>query len=243
MKLQFVGSGDAFGSGGRFNTCFHVTGLRASFLVDCGATVMVALRRLGIDPNGVRTIFLSHLHGDHFGGLPFWLLDAQFVSKRREPLTVVGPPGTPARLQAAVEAFFPGAMAAPRRFPLEVIELAPGETRSVGDVTVTGFEVVHASGAPPLALRLQSEGKVLAYSGDTEWTDALLQAAHGADLFVCEAYSYDQPVKNHMAYRTVEAKLADIAAKAIVLTHMGAAMLGRSDLRLPAAYDGMIVEF
>lgn len=243
MQLRFLGSGDAFGSGGRFNTCFHVTGPRSSFLIDCGATAMVAMRHFAIDPNVVRTIFLSHLHGDHFGGLPFLILDARFVSKRTAPLTIVGPPGTPDRLNAAMEVFFPGSASAPRSFVLQVMELAAGETRIVDEVTVSAFEVVHPSGAPSLALRLQVEDKTVAYSGDTEWTEVLIEAGRSADLFVCEAYAYDAPVKNHMDYLTLERKLDALGAKQIVLTHPSAAMLGRSGLRYPLAQDGMVVNF
>src|SRR5260221_691992 len=101
MRLQFLGSGDAFGSGGRFNTCFHVTAAATSFLVDCGASSLIAMRRFGVDPNRIATVFISHLHGDHFGGLPFLILDAQF-SRRLAPLTVAGPPGLRQRLAEAM---------------------------------------------------------------------------------------------------------------------------------------------
>jgi ribonuclease BN (tRNA processing enzyme) len=77
MLLQALGCGDAFGSGGRFHTCFHVSARVVSFLVDCGASALIAMRRFGVDPNTIRTVLISHLHGDHFGGLPFLLLDAQ----------------------------------------------------------------------------------------------------------------------------------------------------------------------
>jgi ribonuclease BN (tRNA processing enzyme) len=83
MRLRVLGCGDAFGSGGRFHTCFHVS---ASVLLDCGASSLIAVRRFGVDPNSVQTVLISHLHGDHFGGLLFLLLDAQFVSKRKIPL-------------------------------------------------------------------------------------------------------------------------------------------------------------
>ena len=66
MKLTFVGCGDAFGTGGRFNTCFYVEGDKTAFLIDCGATSMTAIRHHGIDPNTIDTILLTHLHGDHF---------------------------------------------------------------------------------------------------------------------------------------------------------------------------------
>lgn len=93
MQFRFVGSGDAFGSGGRFNTCFHVAAERTRFLLDCGASSLVALKRGGIDRNAIDLILLTHFHADHFGGVPFFVLDAQLVARRTRPLTIAGPPG------------------------------------------------------------------------------------------------------------------------------------------------------
>ena len=131
MQLQFVGSGDAFGSGGRFNTCIHVERDKAqagNVLIDCGASSMIALRRLDLQPNAISTIVLSHLHGDHFGGIPFFLLDAQFVSKRTTGLIIAGPEGTEARTKAAMEVFFPGSSSIAWSFGLDFIEMPAGET-------------------------------------------------------------------------------------------------------------------
>ena len=128
VTVTFAGSGDAFGSGGRFQACIHLHhgDLVRPVLLDCGATSLVALRRAGLDPGEIGAVFLSHLHGDHFGGLPFLILDAQF-SRRTEPLTVVGPPGTGQRLTEAMECLFPGSSRVSRRFEVAVAELAPGE--------------------------------------------------------------------------------------------------------------------
>ena len=93
VEVQFVGSGDAFGSGGRFQTCIALRARGDLFLVDFGASSLIAMQQLGIDPNDVSKILITHLHGDHFGGLPFLLLHAQHVSKRTAPLTIAGPPG------------------------------------------------------------------------------------------------------------------------------------------------------
>lgn len=243
MRVRFVGSGDAFGSGGRWQTCIHVSGEGQVLLVDCGATSLVALKAQGLDPRAVDAVAVTHLHGDHFGGLPFLILDGQF-SRRSTPLQVAGPPGIRARLAEAMEALFPGSSQAQRRFPVEVTELrTDGKAAGLGAATVRGWEVEHACGAPPLALRVELGGTSFAYSGDTQWTAALAKAAHGADLFAVEAYTFDRPVRYHLDYQTLRAHLGEIHARRIVLTHMSAAMLSRlADADLPAAYDGMTAD-
>lgn len=117
MHVKFLGCGDAFGSGGRLNTCFLVTRESASFLIDCGASAMISIRRFGVDPNGIAAIVLSHLHADHFGGLPAFILDAQLVSRRTRPLLIAGPNGLATRLDALMEAHFPGSTSVERKFP------------------------------------------------------------------------------------------------------------------------------
>jgi ribonuclease BN (tRNA processing enzyme) len=243
MRVQFLGCGDAFGSGGRFNTCFHVTTAESAFLVDCGASSMIALRKFGVDPNAIASIFISHLHGDHFAGLPFLILDAQLVSRRTAPLVIAGPPGLTERLGVTMEALFPGSAAVERRFALELIELAPGERRAVGGVTVTPHLVRHACGAPPFALRLESGGKVVAYTGDTEWTEALIPAALEADLFIAEAYFYDKKIRHHLDWQSLSPHLPAIRPKRLILTHFSPDMLARAgELPVEAAEDGKIVE-
>ncbi|GKQ53388.1 MBL fold metallo-hydrolase [Bradyrhizobium sp. Ce-3] len=244
MHLRFVGCGDAFGSGGRFNTCFHVSGARANFLIDCGASSLPALKRLGIDRDAIDLILITHFHGDHFAGLPFFLLDAQF-SRRTRPLVIAGPEGIETKLPAVMEVMFEHSSKTRQRFDLSVVTLAPHERRSFGEVSVTPFPVVHGeSGGPFLAYRVEAEGRVVSYSADTEWTDALIPAAQNADLFIVEAYTYDKMVKNHLSLKTLEAHLPAINTKRVVLTHMSDDMLGRVDsLPYTAASDGMVVVF
>ncbi|HUZ53986.1 MAG TPA: MBL fold metallo-hydrolase [Streptosporangiaceae bacterium] len=106
-----------------------------------------------------------------------------------------------------------------------------------------GWEVEHACGAPPLALRIELGGASFAYSRDTQWTPVLAEAARGADLLAVEAYTFDRPIRYHLDYQTLHAHVGDLQADRIVLTHMSAAMLGRlTDAELPAAYDGMTVD-
>jgi len=238
MRLTIIGSGDAFGSGGRFNTCFMVEAAGRKVLIDCGASSLVALKARGIDPNSIDGVVLSHLHGDHFGALPFLLLDAQFLSRRDRALTIVGPPGTKARLEAASEVFFPGSSKNPLRFPLEVGEITPGVPDEVLGFAIVTAEVIHNSGAPSTALRLTVEGKVLAYSGDTEWTDALIAIAAAADLFIVECYEHSRDVTGHLSFARLKDKRAVLTARRIMLTHMNPTMLART---AEAAAEGFLI--
>ncbi|MGX4774471.1 MBL fold metallo-hydrolase [Bradyrhizobium guangdongense] len=244
MQLRFVGCGDAFGSGGRLNTCFHVSGRTANFLIDCGASALPALKRLEIARNEIDLILITHFHGDHFAGLPFLLLDAQFARRTKE-LTIAGPEGIQTRLNQAMEVLFEHSSKTRQRFELDVVELAPEQSRSFGPVSVTPYPVVHGeSGGPFLAYRIEVEGRTLAYSADTEWTEALIPLAHGADLFIAEAYMYEKVVKNHLSLKTLEQHLPKIGAKRLVLTHMSDDVLARlDDIEHLAAEDGMVLVF
>jgi ribonuclease BN (tRNA processing enzyme) len=244
MRLTFLGSGDAFGSGGRFNTCFHLERATGNVLIDCGASSMVAIRKMGVDPNAISTILVTHLHGDHFGGLPFFLLDAQLVSRRTAPLVLTGPPGFRERLMTAMEAFFAGSTRVECKYDLEIRELAVRERVAVDGMFVTPYLMTHYSGAPPYALRIEVDGKILTYSGDTEWVEDLIPAAKDADLFICEAYFFDKKMKYHLDYSTLMMRLPEIGAKRTIVTHMSAELLARaSEVTCEAAHDGLVVDF
>ena len=240
MRVQFLGSGDAFGSGGRLNTCILVESGGERLLLDFGATAMISLRRFEIDPGTVSAIVISHLHGDHFGGLPFFLLHAELVAKRDAPLTIAGPAGIEARVGAALEVLFPGAAKRKTRFPLVFREIEPGRPMPVGGATITGTEVVHPSGSPSLALRVAWGSKIVAYSGDTEWTEALIPVGSGADLLIGECYAFDQPVPYHLNHQTWMENAPRIGARRVVLTHLSAAALDRLDaFAFQTAHDGL----
>ena len=238
LSLRFLGSGDAFGSGGRFQACILLSVEGHRVLLDCGASSLIAMKRFGVDPNEIEAILLSHLHGDHFGGVPFFLLDAQFHMRKRA-LTVAGPPGVESRVRDAMEVLFPGSTDMRWRFSIDFTTLVERRRATVGPVDVTAFRVLHTPGCSASGLRLCFGDKTVAYSGDTEWTSELLELAAGADLFVCEAYSFEKKIRYHLDYRTLMKERPALTCKRLVLTHMGADLLARlPQLSLEVAEDG-----
>ena len=243
MKVKFLGSGDAFGSGGRLQTCIMIDSGQKKILIDFGASSQIALRKFGINPNEISSIFLSHLHGDHFSGIPFFILDGQMVSKRAEPLIIAGPPGSKKRIAEVMEVMFPGSSKVERKFSVEVTELDLERTVEVDGVRVTPYPVKHPSGDPSTALRIDFCEKTITYTGDTEWTEALVSAAIYADLLIAEAYFYDKQVKFHMNYATLQKHFGEMQVKRMVLTHMGEDMLAKLDeINCEYAYDGKEIE-
>ena len=244
MKIQFLGCGDAFGSGGRLNTCFLVDTADTRFLIDCGATSLVGMNRCGVDPNSIDMILLSHLHGDHFGGVPFVLVHAHSASKRERPLLIVGPRTTEQRVMESLAVLYPGAQNNPWRFDLRFEEYEVEQEWRSDSISVTAFQAAHKAGeGPACALRVTADGKTVTYSGDGGWSEGLAKAASGADLFIAEVNFYDKPVNFHMSLVTLMQHLDDIAAKRVILTHMDEDMLERvKSLDFETAQDGKTVE-
>ena len=242
IKVKFLGSGDAFGSGGRLQTCIYIESDDTGLLLDCGASALISMKQFGVRLPDIDSIFITHLHGDHFGGIPFFILDSQLISRRTDPLLIAGPPGMKKRVLEAMEVHFPGSSRVKQKFEIIFEELPPTVPTRLGAVNVTAYSAVHGSGAPSYALRVEVSGKTIVYSGDTEWTGGLIEAVDGADLFICEAYYYDKKMKNHLNYQTLIDHRNQLNCKRIIVTHMSQDMLDRRDsLELETAEDGKVI--
>ncbi len=246
MRVTFVGTGDAFNSGARAHTCFRLDSGGRTLVVDFGVGILSSWRKMGLALCEIDAIVVSHLHGDHFGGLPFLLLDFQFVSSCVKPLIIAGPPGTRKRLHTAMEALFPASTTNKWRFEWSVTEIPLGKPTDLVGFEIETTEVLHPSGAPSTALRVRKDGKVFAFSGDSAWIDKLVDVAEGADLFVVECSSGDTALPFHVDWPTLKSNLPRLKAKRIAVTHMGDSALARAAEMKAAGvhvtYDGEIVD-
>ncbi|MCX6538134.1 MAG: MBL fold metallo-hydrolase [Acidobacteria bacterium] len=242
LEARFLGTGDAFGSGGRLHTSTLLKADGGSVLVDCGPSTLALLRGQQLDPELVDTILLTHLHGDHFAGVPFLLMDAHFASGRTRDLCIAGPPGLEEQMRLAHDVLFPGTGPLPFRFSLSFVEWEAGRRHDLESCQVTPYVVRHSRGMACFALRVEYDGRVLAFSGDTEWAATLPDVSRDADLFLCECFGYDSAPPGHLDYQTLQAHRAELTCRRLLLTHMGEDMLRRADsLDCETAHDGLIV--
>jgi ribonuclease BN (tRNA processing enzyme) len=241
MYVQCLGSGDAFGSRGKLNTCYLVRSNDKCILLDCGATALVALKKQGLSSLDVDIIVVSHLHGDHIGGIPFIVTERQVKGDVHHRLVIIGPTETEERVMKLLKYSFDG-IGENIRFPLQFIEYGTGETFQYEQLTITTFAAVHAPTTNPHSLRLELGGKVIAFSGDTEWSENLVDVACDADLFICEGYAYDEPVGHHMSIKELLHNLPRLTAKQIVLTHLSEEALNSAPkIPIKIAEDGEVL--
>ncbi len=239
MEVKFIGSGDAFGSGGRLQPCFLATDKESRFALDFGFTALIGLQQQKIEPNTIDAVLLTHLHGDHCGGVPFLLMDAMLGSKRESPLTIIGPVGIETHIKSLQEMLFPGSNIMQPKFTVKYIEITPNESVYWRKYKISAIDAKHTVTTNPLALKIETESKTLAYTGDGELTEALIDFTADAELLIAECYYFDKPVKWHLNYPDIK----HLRAKKIVLTHMHETMLAHKD-EVPetCAYDGMEIK-
>ena len=241
VQLTVLGSGDAFGAGGRLHSAYLVEGAGATFIVDCGSTVLHGLKRCGVDPARIDFVVLSHLHGDHFGGVPFLFMDFLYQSHRTRPITIYGPPGTEARVRELFAALYKQQALEPLPYRVVFVELQPGTT-AVQGVSIETFAVPHVAELTCYGFRIGVAGKSIVYSGDTGWTDELAARSADADLFICECSTFETRLPIHISYPEIAARAATLRCRRLILSHLGVEPLKRrGELTLEIAEDGMVI--
>jgi ribonuclease BN (tRNA processing enzyme) len=245
VHITFLGTGDAFASHGRFQSGYLIEADRYRILMEAGPTVLCAMKRMGVAPADIDVILISHLHGDHFGGLPFLVLEYLWESPRSKPLKIAGPPHLEERTWRLFNTMFPFSSGDVERVKrnLEFVELKPAHKVRFGKIEVESMRVPHMKRDLCLALKIMIACKTIVFSGDTGWVDDLVSFTAGADLFLCECTYFENPLGVHLSYPLLESKRPNFDVKRMMLTHVGREVLEHSSqLNMELAADGMKVE-
>ena len=243
MRVTILGAGDAFCNGGRRQSGYFIETGNSQFLLDCGATTLLALKALGIAAERIEFVAISHLHGDHFGGLPFLFLEYLYEKHRSRPLVVVGPPGTEERVRSLHRAMYRELSERAPCFPLQFRELTPGKAETVCGVELFPFRVPHQEKDVSLGYRVTAHGKVLLYSGDCGWNEDLVRYSQNTDLFICECCYFHTQASFHINYPKIAQESHRLGCKRLLLSHIGREVLEQMDkITLECAYDGLVIE-
>lgn len=227
VHVTFLGTGDAFSAGGRHQAGYLVRAQHGTFLLDCGAGTLTAMKREGYDAARIDAVVISHLHGDHFAGLPFLFLHYRYEEPRQRPLRIAGPPGTRERVWDLYRAAYRELAAEPLPFALEFVEMPPGAPVELGGVGLEPFRVPHQEKDISLGMRVHVDSRTILYSGDTGWTEELVARSQGTQLFICECSFFETRVPFHLDYPRLAENRARFGAARMILTHLGREVLAR----------------
>lgn len=185
MKVTIVGCSGSFAGPSSPASCYLVQteheGRSWNILLDLGSGALGTLQQ-HLDPRDLDAVFLSHLHPDHCMDLcGLYVVQRYHPDGPSTPLPVLGPAGTERRLSEAYGLDGEHAMASEFDFADHV----DGQPVVVGPFTVTPYAVHHPIAA--YGLRVEADGRVLAYTGDTDACDALTPLMTGADLVLADS--------------------------------------------------------
>ncbi len=221
LELCFLGSGNAFTPGGRYWSSFLLNG---RYLFDAPPTLLPHLKRLDVPLTDIRTVFISHFHGDHFLGLPFLLLEYLHMTPRREDLYIVGPPGVEEMIERLADMAFPNLSHADAGYQRRYLEVETGRQQTVDDLSFQAFPMNHAGGKLAcFGYKLRLADKVLAYTGDTDLCDELFLLAEGADVLVLDCNYSQGKGPDHLSFGDVpDIRRRLPPSTTIILTHLEA---------------------
>jgi ribonuclease BN (tRNA processing enzyme)/isopentenyl phosphate kinase len=241
-NVVFLGRGDAFGSGGYKSASILLELGNRNILLDCGPHTLQALKASGRETTQVDTILISHFHGDHFGGIPYLLLESTFQHQRTHPMTIIGPPGIEKVITDLFTILYSRESAKARGFPIKYIEITPDNPYVNEGIKIKAFSMNHTPEAQ--GYRIQSGSTTIAYTGDTGWTENLKPLISDAQLAILECNFFQSQFETHLNWEEV-LKVYSLAEKTAVI-HLGSEMvseipnlIGQKGLLIPL--EGQII--
>jgi ribonuclease BN (tRNA processing enzyme) len=242
VKLTVLGSGDAFCSGGALHSCNLLEHEGGRLMIECGPGVLAGMKRVGIPTGSIDAVVVSHLHGDHFGGIPFLFLEYLFENPRDRPLTILGPPTVLDRSLALFAALYRELQSYEMPFEIKAIELEPGSQVTVAGFEIEAFKVTHNAEPFSLGYRIVSPDGVLLFSGDSAWNEDFVPKSKDVDLFLCECCTMEPNVPMHTSYVELLEQHERLQCKRLLLTHLGSDVRRACNFHFERAEDGMTIE-
>jgi len=216
-QVLIVGSGNAFSSDGRAQTCFLLEAGHDRIVVDCGATSLMQMQRLQVDVAKIDRLIVTHFHGDHIGGIPFLLLHFEFIVRRTAPFEILGPVGVQQKINDLLNCVYPGTELS---YQLKFTELTEGKKITTGSFEIEALAMSHQPES--LGYRITDGIHFFAFSGDTRWCNNIERLYDGVDVGILELSLIRQPPggTSHIAADEVIANRSLLKAKQLYFNHI-----------------------
>lgn len=245
MKINVLGSGNAFNTNGRAHAAYLIEAQNSGcILLDCGATTLYRLQQINFDFDLLDGVLLTHFHGDHIGGLPFLFIQLWLVEKRNRTLKVIGPVGVKEICKSLMDICYPGFF---DKCLLEFIEVSPDESIDFitfgHEIQIKPFKISHRPES--LGYRAREDTKEFAFSGDSSFDQNLFDLVDGVDLALIELsiLSQDEISVAHVSLEEVKLNIEKLNAHSIVFTHIYDELARAAEkMGYKTAYDGMVLE-
>ena len=226
-KVVFLGVGDAFSSGGNKSAGVLVEypSKEKKVLLDCGPHTLQALKSSKIVTSSIDWIIISHFHGDHINGIPYLLLELSFQTKRINPLKIIGPPGIEEQVKILFSALYKNEAAKNLPFECSFHEISPENPFEEENIQIQAFSMNHTQEALGyrISADLESETSIIAYTGDTGWTENLIPLIKNSQLAILECNFFNTEFPTHLNWN--EIKKLKLHAERIAIIHLGTEML------------------
>lgn len=233
MKLTVLGSGAYEPELKRQAACHLVQTAKQNLVFDFGRGALGQLLKAGVRYCDIDVIFITHLHADHWAELTSLLFVAltepQGHQLRNKDLIIYGPQGIKEAMKQVYQAFNLN-----KYHPIYQIEIEELNDRSVikgRNWQVQAYKIEHSESRECLAFRIESYGKILTYSGDSQSCLALRQACDGADLALLESTLMNGPKEEgHMTVKEAIDVAKDARVRKLVLTHIAGRILKKGTI-------------
>jgi ribonuclease Z len=214
-RLHLLGTGAPASDARRTTTMLAFENAGSVVLVDCGADVVQRALASGIDAGAIDALVITHEHPDHCGGFVLFM-ERIWLMGRRRPIAVIGIAEAVAQARRLLQAFDIA------HWNLPEIQWRTVEHRAGAEVLVDRrWRITAAPGVhpvPTIGVRVEAVGGgTVAYSCDTEVTDAIVELARGADILVHEASG---TTEGHSTNEGAASVAARAGAERLVLVHL-----------------------
>ena len=242
MKVQFIGTG-SIGAKER-SAC---TLINDEILIDLGNGNVKAIKQLGNDLLKIKAIFITHLHGDHYADMPFFILDRMIYQNNiKEDIKIYGPKNLEENTKVVHEILFGNYEKNKQDARISFEEVKEEECKEVGEYKVTPYLVDHGKVKPAYGYIVKNNEKRIGFSGDSIYCEAIDEIVKNSDISILDMSS-KKTVPWHMGIEDIIKICEEYTTKTIIATHMHAeTRILAKDLKIKnliIPQDGDILEF